>query len=220
MRNITPAVKALLIVNIILFVLTSIAPNLLHLDLNKILALHYFGHPDFHVFQLITHFFMHGSLGHIAFNMLSLYSIGILMERTWGSDRFIIFYFLCGIGGGLLHLVAQSYNVYASIGHLIPNPLELSEYAALHSISLGASGAVFGLFTAVALLFPNTEFFLFLIPAPIKAKYLWIALVCIDLFLGFSNFNWDNIGHFAHIGGVITGFIVTKIYNRNNSRFY
>jgi rhomboid-like protein len=190
-------------------------------DLTEKLALFYISHPNFQPYQFFTHFFMHASVTHIAFNMISLFSIGSLLERFWGPKRVLNFYLMCGLGAGLFYMLIQAGIVYSELGHFIPSEEEYSIVGhIIYSPAVGASGAVFGIFAAVALLFPNSEFFVFFIPFPIKAKYLLIATVIISIVLGVASFQGDNVAHFAHLGGIITGYILTKYFNKDKRRFY
>lgn len=217
MQNITPVVKYLIIINLVLFGVQQIAP----FDVISNLGLFYFGFSEFRLYQILTNFFVHANLAHIAFNMISLYSIGMLLERVWGSKRFLNFYLMCGVGASLFHLAILAIQVYLKIGQFSVPIDQLDQVlSSISGVAVGASGAIFGIFTAIAMLFPNTEFFLMFIPVPIKAKYLWIGLVLIDVVLGITNFSGDNIGHFAHLGGVITGIILVKYYNKNRTTFY
>ena len=228
MNNITPTVKNLIIINVIMFManflLPSILPNL-DFNLNDKLGLYYFAHPNFQPYQIFTHFFMHGGWVHLAFNMISLFSIGSLLERYWGSKRVLNFYLICGLCSGLIHMLTQMIFVWNELGHVIPSELEMSLVQNIIGTQntgklVGASGAVFGIFSAVALLFPNSEFFIFFIPFPIKAKYLLIGTVIISVLLGIANFSSDPIAHFGHLGGIITGYILTKYFNKDKRRFY
>jgi rhomboid-like protein len=195
--------------------MTSIAS----LDINRLFGLYYFGVADFKWYQLLTNFFLHANLPHIMFNMVSLWSIGPLFERLWGSHRFLMFYLLCGLGAGILTEVMQAYVAYRELGHFL---LVMGDQipTSLNTLSVGASGAIYGLFIAVAVIFPNLEFYMFFIPIPIKAKFLAPALIGLDLFLGLKQYNWDPIGHFAHIGGALTGFLVIKYWNKYSKKFY
>lgn len=221
MRNLTPVVKYLLITNVVIFIIQKFLILTQGINLNGLFGLYYFGSPYFKPFQLFTNFFMHDGLAHIAFNMISLYSIGVLLEQYWGSKRLFNFYLICGIGAGLIHLAVQGLMVYKHYGYFY---LTEAEYVLIRGIighgAVGASGAIFGLFTAVALLFPNSEFYVFFIPFPIKAKYLLIAAVIISVYLGMMNYSGDHIGHFAHLGGIVTGFILVKLYNKDKRKFY
>jgi rhomboid-like protein len=137
---------------------------------------------------------------HIFFNMFALYMFGKILENVWGPKRFLNFYLLCGIGAALMHLLVE----YVQGGY---------------SAALGASGAVMGVAVGFAYLFPNTELFLMFIPIPIKAKWAIMAYVVYDLVFGIAG--GDNIAHFAHIGGALTGFILVLIWNKSDKkRFY
>lgn len=217
MLNLTPVVKYLILVNLVLFGLQGLAP----IDLISNLGLFYFGLSEFRLYQIFTNFFVHANIPHLAFNMISLYSIGMMLERVWGSKRFLNFYLICGVGASLFHLFVLGVQVYFTIGQLmVPIDQLESVLSTIAGVAVGASGAIFGLFTAIAMLFPNTEFYLMFIPVPIKAKHLWMGLVLIDLVLGITNFSGDNIGHFAHLGGVLTGIVLVKFYNKNRTSFY
>lgn len=224
MNNLSPTVKNLIIINVLMFALGYALPILLpHADIHIVekFGLYYISHPYFQPYQFFTHFFIHADVLHIAFNMISLYSIGSLLERVWGSKRLLNYYLICGLGAGIFYTIIQALMVYNALGHLFPSEIELENVWHIMGMSaVGASGAVFGLFTAVALLFPNSEFFIFFIPFPIKAKYLLIAAVIISLGLGMASLKGDQVAHFAHLGGIITGYVMTKFFNKNKYRFY
>lgn len=170
------------------------------------LALWPIGNNNFHFWQIITHMFAHADSGqylffHILFNMFTLWMFGRILENIWGTKRFLIFYMLSGLGAAVLHLAVQ-YFVYGSGGG---------------EAAVGASGAVFGVLVAFAMLFPNTELYLMFIPVPIKAKWVVMGLIALDLFGGFSSSS-DGVAHFAHLGGAITGFVLLKIWNKTNRR--
>ncbi len=142
------------------------------------------------IWQFLTHMFLHGSIWHLFFNMFALFIFGLPLERHWGSNKFIRYYIVAGLGGGLLHYL---------INPMSPIP------------SLGASGAVYGLLLAYGMTFPNTILYLnFFIP--IKAKYAVIIFGGIELFLGISGAQ-SGIAHFAHLGGLLTGLIYLKSDN-------
>jgi membrane associated rhomboid family serine protease len=217
MPNFTPVVKYIILLNLVIFGLQQFAL----VDIISNLGLFYFGLSEFRLYQIFTNFFVHANIPHIAFNMISLYSIGMMLERVWGSKRFLNFYLICGIGASLFHLFVLGTQVYFKIGQfMIPLDQLDAVIDSIGGVAVGASGAIFGLFTAIAMLFPNTEFYLMFIPVPIKAKYLWIGLVLIDVVFGITNFSGDDIGHFAHLGGVLTGILLVKFYAKNRSSFY
>jgi membrane associated rhomboid family serine protease len=188
-----PVVKTLIIINVAVFIGQSL------MGLTSYLALYPLGTPYFSSYQMLTHMFTHGGLGHIFFNMFALWMFGRTLENVWGGKRFLAFYMMCGIGAAVLHLIVE----YVSGGG---------------SPAVGASGAVMGIFVAFALLFPNTELYLMFIPIPIKAKWAMLGLIVFDLFGGLQG--TDNIAHFAHLGGALTGAIMVLLWNKDRSRFY
>ncbi len=149
----------------------------------------------FKPYQIITHMFTHGGFGHILFNMFALWSFGSWLERVWGPKKFLFFYIVCGLAAAVAQLFLSN------------------------SPAVGASGAIMGLFAAFAYLFPNTELFMFPIPFPVKAKYAIAVMACIDLFGGVYPAG-SNIAHFAHLGGLVMGFILVIYWNKTNKRTF
>lgn len=211
MRPLTPIVKYIIIFNCLLFGINEFGLY----DLNIKFGQYYFGSPHFLPIQIFSSSFLHVDFQHLLFNMFSLYSIGTILENTWGEKRFFNFYLFCAFGSSLFHLLILGIIAHNTLGHFILTPEDIAnglEY--FGGLTIGASGAVIGVFTAIAILYPNIEFTLFLIPFPIKAKYLFIFFVILDIFLGLMNYSWDNTAHFGHLGGAITGYILTKM-NKN-----
>jgi rhomboid-like protein len=165
--------------------------------------------------------------------MFALYSFGPVLEYSFGSKRFLNFYLITGLGALALQMVVQAIEVYGITGSIInPNIVDI-DYAAntvrlnLQGISeqegkklmeiytspmLGASGAIFGILIGFGMLFPNAELMLFLIPVPIKAKYLIPVYILLELFFGIKQFAWDSVAHFAHLGGALFGFLLIKYW--------
>lgn len=179
----------------------------------------------FQPYQVATHMFTHSlpnsdiSIFHILFNMLGLFMFGRILEAVWGGKRFLFFYIACGLGAAALHLGIQ-YLRSEELLHAI-NTGNLAAYERnIGAIgpALGASGAIMGVLAAFAYLFPNTELLIVPIPFPVKAKWAVLAFALIDLFSGVGNFRGDNIAHFAHLGGAITGFLIVLIWNKTNRR--
>jgi len=199
MNRLTDVVRHLLIINVIVFLGT------MALDIRAILAAFYPASPFFRPYQIITHMFMHADFRHLLFNMLMLFFLGPLVEARWGAKRFLSFYLIAGLGAlGLDYFVTYlelNYFGSANIMQIYGTPM------------LGASGAVFGVVTAMALLYPNVELYLFFIPFPIKAKYLISFYVVAELFLAFSGIQ-TGIAHWAHLGGALFGAILTLYWNR------
>lgn len=192
----TKAVLNLMIINGILFLATMVIGSKYGISLERQLALYFPLFPEFKWYQLITHMFMHGSIMHILLNMYGLWLFGSKLESLWGTQRFLAFYFICGIGAFLMHWM---------VGYL--------GYTELSPI-IGASGAVSGLLVAYGYLFRNSQFMIIPIPVPIKAKYLVLILAAFDLVFGIIGN--DGIAHFAHLGGMVAGFILIIYWNKTN----
>ena len=226
LKNISPVVKNLLLINILFYIAQWTIPSF-----TQNLELYPISSEDFKPWQLATHFFMHSpySIGHIFFNMFALVIFGSQLERVWGAQRFLGYYISCALGAAVLHLGVNYYRIHIIEINLSLEDLELfrnSAYDAFqkgmnfkdpvlaqlnllhHTPMLGASGAVFGLLAAFGYLFPNTELMLLFPPIPIKAKYFVIGYAALELYLGVSNNPSDNVAHFAHLGGALVGIII------------
>lgn len=209
-NNFPPIVKNLIIINVLVWIAQLIfdkqGGELTEALTNKI-ALYPIGTDQFKPYQIATHMFAHAAydpgghviIFHILFNMLVLWMFGRILENVWGPKRFLLFYFVCGIGAAAAHLAVQ----YFTGGY---------------SAAVGASGALMGIMVAFAYLFPNTDLYLMFIPIAIKAKWAVTAYVVYDLIFGI--YGTDNIAHFAHLGGAITGFILVLIWNKTNRKTF
>jgi membrane associated rhomboid family serine protease len=206
MLELTPVVRNLLILNVIIFAAQSLVPTLLPQG-----ALYAFGSPYFEPYQLISYMFLHAGGRHLFSNMLSLFFFGPALERdVLGSQRFILFYLLTGIGAAILYLCVNAYE-FSLIDD--PNLLNLM----LSIPTLGASGAVFGVMVGYGLAFSEREMRLFLIPFPVKVKYAILFFGLMEFYAGVYRAD-TGIAHFAHLGGMVIGFVLFKIWRI--SRFY
>ena len=224
-------VKNLLIING-LFFFATISLQKLGIDLVKIFGLHQFQSEDFRPYQLVTHFFMHGSLTHLFFNMFALWMFGKILENVWGAKRFLIYYIVTALGAAIIHLMVTQFQII-EISSQFPQLLDLAiegKYNPNISSSkrltqlvltptVGASGAVFGLLLAFGMLFPNTLLYVYF-AIPIKAKYFVMVYGALELYSGLSNNPADNVAHFAHLGGMLFGYILIKYWKKNSSSFY
>jgi membrane associated rhomboid family serine protease len=236
-NNAAPIVKNLVIINVLVFVaqlalesqfqltekimLYPAMPQQLHDILVSSGTLK--ANQGFEPYQIATHMFAHAPnmFFHILFNMFGLWMFGRILENVWGGKRFLLFYLACGVGAALCHLTIQYFRSEQLLEALLRNSPDYQRYVGAISPALGASGAIMGIFAAFAYLFPNTEMFIMFIPFPVKAKWAVLGLAALDLFGGIFNFSRDNVAHFAHLGGAITGFIIVLIWNRRNRRrFY
>ena len=152
----------------------------------------------FGFWQLVTYGFMHGGIGHLFFNMFALYMFGLPIEQAWGTKRFVIFYFVCMIGAGLIQLLTM-----AITGSIIP--------------TVGASGAIFGLLLAFGMMYPNQRIMLLIPPVPIKAKYFVVGYGLLTLFFGVTG-TAAGVAHFAHLGGMLFGLILILYWGREDYR--
>lgn len=245
--NFPPITKNLIIINVIVYIaqltldryfditghisLYPIMPSGLH---SFLLQTHYIASDEtFYPYQIATHLFAHSpeTVFHIIFNMFALWMFGRILENVWGGKRFLLFYLISGVGAALCHLLIQ-YIRCEQLWETIVSNDQIREAVIQHDPAvfhylgaiggaLGASGAIMGIFAAFGYLFPNTPLYFMFIPIPIKAKWAVLAYVAYDLFGGVAGSSGDNVAHFAHLGGALTGFILILIWNRSNrKRFY
>jgi membrane associated rhomboid family serine protease len=233
-----PVVKNLIIINAIMFLALLGFQTAFGTDLNRVLGLYYFKSPFFEPYQIVTHMFMHGGLWHIFFNMFALWMFGKVLEQVWGGKRFLIYYFVTGFGAVFLHMfvthlalnsvmeeAAQLYNITEFSRETVQRlaqsnePLAREVALGLAVPTVGASGAVFGVLLAFGMLFPNTRLMLLFPPIPIKAKYFVIGYGALELWLGLTQ-PGSNIAHFAHLGGMLFGFILIRYWKKNRGTFY
>ncbi|MEZ5197376.1 MAG: rhomboid family intramembrane serine protease [Bacteroidales bacterium] len=227
-----PVVKNLLIINGLFFLATIALSS--RIDLTDFLGLHYPVSKLFMPHQLVTYMFMHGSIGHIFFNMFALWMFGNALENVWGPKRFLIYYMVTGIGAGLLHLLVmyiQIVNIEAKIspemiaqiretgysiiqeGQNYADPLFGKLNMLYNTATVGASGAVFGILLGFGMLFPNSLIYVYF-AIPVKAKYFVMIYGAIELYFGFANNPNDNVAHFAHLGGMIFGYLLILYWKK------
>ncbi len=237
--SIPPVVKNLIIINVIMLVATYVL-SMRGIDLARILGLHYISSPKFEPYQLVTHIFMHGGFTHLLFNMFALWMFGRVLEGVWGPKRFFIYYFVTGLGAAVLHTFVNYIEYQSVIAKMSPEQIDLvmqqgveiynqgKNYTdplmgklniLLNTPTVGASGAVFGVLLGFGMLFPNTQLMLLFPPIPIKAKYFVIGYGVIELYLGLTR-PGSNIAHFAHLGGMLFGYILIKYWNKSSRNFY
>ena len=243
MRNLSPAVLVLLVLNLAVFAAGYLLPH----GQEKIIALGALWYPTnghFGLWQVVTYLFLHGSFSHIFFNMFALVSFGTILEREWGATRFLVFYFLCGIGAGLVQLGVNWHEFAGLHARLVATgmtpdaiatmlatgsgdvPPDAATKAMIFDIyriyiapMLGASGAIYGLLVAFGFLHPNAKLALMFVPVPVAAKIFIPILIALDLLSGVTGFSLFGAGvaHFAHVGGAAIGFCLMLLW-RNRSR--
>lgn len=218
MRNIPQVTRYLLIINIVMFIITLLVKPM-GIDLTSVLGLHFFKASDFHVYQLITYMFMHGGWMHIIMNMFMLWMFGMVIENVWGPRKFLFYYIVCGIGAGLCQELAQ-YGSYVIQG------LDAYQFVSMEGTSVsmdsylnmmttvGASGAIYAVLLAFGMLFPEERMFIIPIPIPIKAKWLVLGSVALELFYALGQ-PGDGVAHVAHLGGMLFGFVLIKYWQKH-----
>lgn len=248
LNNIPQVTRNLLILNVLMFLVTLYFQSQ-NIDLYSILGMHYLNSPLFEPYQLISHIFMHADIMHLFFNMFGLVMFGGFLERLWGPRRFFFFYMASAVGAlllynsiGVIELMELKRQLAAagSLGELdkfirefptlrmaaeqlSSTPLSNLETRYLlesYSTMFGASGAVFGVMSGFAILFPNTEMYIYFIPIPIKAKYLIGGYFVYELYRSIYQEAGDNVAHLAHVGGAVIGAIIVLYWRRKSKNFY
>ena len=240
-NTIPPITRNIIIINIVVFILTYV----LQTDLMyRYLAAFYPFSPFFHSWQIITHMFMHGSFLHILFNLMTLYSFGPVLEQVLGDKKYVILYFVSGLGAFFLFNLWNFVEVEQIKSSLQNLGFDLAGYMNGENVSfkgnseavleqqglvsklqsiisvpmVGASGAIFGVIAAFATLYPDAKIMLMFIPVPVKVKYLMPVVIIVSIYLGVTG-NAGGIAHLAHVGGALVGFILAKIWKKHLYRF-
>jgi len=221
-RPSTPATTNLIIINALMLAADFVLGRK-GIDLNDWLGLHYYDASDYHIWQAVTYMFMHANFQHLFFNMFSLYMFGRLLEMVWGAQRFIIYYLVCGVGAAIVQQIAWRFGIVADWLHQIQLEdagftygqllLEGGQYLN-RLVTVGASGSVFGILLAFGMMFPNSTIYLLIPPMPLKAKWLVIGYGLFELFGGVVG-SGDGIAHFAHLGGMLFGFLLIMLWRHD-----
>ncbi len=232
MMQLPKTTKCLLIINIVVYLLLAVldmltAKSAMPIDLNDIFGLHFFLAPDFHIYQLVTYMFMHGSFMHLFFNMFALWMFGCVVENVWGSRKFLFYYMICGIGAGLFQETAQFFEFIMVCkdqlpGFVMSDLLQVAHNSAavLNSwTTVGASGSIYAILLAFGMIFPEQRIFIFPIPVPIKAKWFVILYAAIELASALSSSS-DGVAHIAHLGGMFFGFFLIRYWAKHPGAGY
>lgn len=260
-QNTTPIVINLIIINVIVY----FTGEMLHTT-NSFLSLHYVGSSAFNPIQFFTYMFVHGSTGHIFSNMLGLFFFGPVLERYWGSKKFLIYYIVCGVGAGMLYSgyiyyelyeLKQAVNAYIAepnaqafasflqkhareeyllngefirqfelnptSSHMINESIEFVKRTYIQGTNtsmVGASGALYAVLFAVGFLFPAMEVFLLFPPIPLKMVYLVIFYGVMAVYGMVQQQPGDNVAHFAHLSGMLVGFVLLRIWKERRPNYY
>lgn len=239
--SIPPVTKNLIIINLLIWLAEVLFPRFGRFVVEH-LGLHYITASGFNPVQLITYLFIHSDTTalHVLFNMFTLFMFGVVLERVWGSKRFFTFYFVCGIGAALIQelvwsltwmneyidaLARQNGMTKDTFRAIVEKQLAAGDpefIAAIsmmknHLVTIGASGAVFGVLMGFAMMFPNRPMYIMFIPVPIKAKYLMIFYGVLEFFLGVASS--DTVAHFAHLGGMLFGLILLLYWKKKGTLY-
>ncbi|MCR5271044.1 MAG: rhomboid family intramembrane serine protease [Prevotella sp.] len=221
--NIPTVTKNLLIINVLAFLATMVLQTV-GIDLNRIGGLYFFLASDFHLFQFVTYQFLHGGFTHLFFNMFALWMFGCVIEREWGAKKFLIYYIACGIFAGVCQELVQFVSYYFSVASQVPGASVVDVYRSLadnavylnHSLTIGASGAVYAILLAFGMTFPNERIFIFPIPIPIKAKWFVAIYAVFELFSATFSYG-DGVAHMAHIGGMLSGYLLIRYWRKHSN---
>ena len=221
MSYIPPVTKNLLIINVLFFLGRYVAARY-GIDLDDVLGLHFVLASRFHLYLMFTYMFMHASWSHIFFNMFAVWMFGCTIENHMGSRKYLLFYLTCGLGAALTQEVTQfvqyvstGLNAYDQVA-LAGSTVNMGEYLNLWT-TVGASGAVYGILLAFGMTFPDHRIFIFPLPVPIKAKYFVAGYAVIELLMGLGA-SHDGVAHFAHLGGMLFGFLLLLYWRNGGGR--
>ena len=215
-RNLPTAVKNIIMINILVMVMTSLNENFM---VEKF-ALFYPTSPFFHWWQPVTHMFMHGGFWQIFFNMYTLFIFGSILERVWGTKKFLIFYFITGLGAAAVHTGVEWLQMQFWMGQAAEgNMVALKSIHALKMTpTVGASGAIYGVLMGYAMLYPDSIMTLVFPPVSLKAKWFVLIFAGIELLTGVTG-TGGGIAHFAHLGGLIFGFLLIMYWKKRGTLY-
>lgn len=232
----------IIIINVLCLIATTVLRSRSGIELNDTLGLHFVLSEKFRVYQFFTYMFMHAGVEHILFNMFAVYMFGRLFEMFWGGKKFLFYYLVAGLGAAIVQQTVWYIDYCSIASHIADMPAVMShistegakalaeslnysdEYMGRLNIlmnipTVGASGAVFGILLAFGYMFPKEKLYMFFLPIPIPARVFVIVYGLIELFAGVANFSWDNVAHFAHLGGLLFGLILLLIWKKRGKLF-
>ena len=217
MRNLPTVTRYLLIANFCVFFLAAILQRY-GIDLNTVCGLHYISAQSFHWWQPFTYMFLHANFSHIFFNMFAVWMFAPMIEQEWGSKRFSLYYLVCGLGAALIQELVWMMMLNNMAGSY--DAASIVYYSSMLN-TIGASGAVFGILFAFGWLYPDVPMYILFIPIPIRARIFVIIYALIELFAGLGSvagLTADNVAHFAHLGGMLFGWLLILYWKKTNWR--
>ena len=214
--NMPTAIRHIIIINILVMIMTKLNADFMY---GKF-ALFYPTSPFFHWWQPVTHMFMHGGFWHLLFNMYTLYLFGSVLERVWGTKKFLVFYFVTGIGAAAIHTGVEWLQMQSWLGQAAQG--SIAAQTAIHALKItptvGASGAIYGVLMGYAMLYPDSLLTLFFPPVTLKAKWFVLIFAAIELLTGVTG-TGGGIAHFAHLGGLVFGFLLIWYWKKRHTLY-
>lgn len=216
MANVPTAIKNIIIINVLVMIMTMLNEDFMY----ETFSLFYPTSPFFHWWQPVTHMFMHGGFWHLFFNMYTLYIFGSVLERVWGTRKFLVFYFVTGLGAALIHTGVEWIQMQSWLGQAAEG--SAAALSSIHALKMtptvGASGAIYGVLMGYAMLYPDSILTLIFPPVSMKAKWFVLIFAAIELLTGVTG-TGGGIAHFAHLGGLIFGYLLILYWKRNHTLY-
>lgn len=216
LSNVPVATKNIIIINVLVMIMTSLSGDTMY----ERFALFYPTSPFFRIWQPVTHMFMHGGFWHLFFNMYTLYFFGRVLEERWGAKKFLIFYFVTGLGAALVHTGVEWIQMQHWMGQVAEG--SMAAQAKIHALKMtptvGASGAIYGVLMGFAMLYPDAVLSLIFPPVSMKAKWFVLIFGGIELLTGITGVG-GGIAHFAHLGGLIFGYLLIMYWKKKRTLY-
>ena len=216
LSSVPPVTKNIIIINILVMIMTWLSPEFMYENF----SLFYPTSAFFKPWQIITHMFMHGGFWHIFFNMYTLFIFGCVLERMWGPRKFLLFYFVTGIGAALMHTGVQAIEMQVYMSQAAEG--SAGDIQAIHALKMtptvGASGAIYGVLIGYAMLFPDSVLTLIFPPVALKAKWFVVIFAVIELFTGIFGMG-GSVAHFAHLGGMLFGWLLIMYWKKKHTLY-
>ena len=216
LSSIPTATKNIIIINVLVMIMTSLSGDFMYENF----ALFYPTSPFFRWWQPVTHMFMHGGFWHLFFNMYTLYFFGRVLEERWGAKKFLVFYFVTGLGAALIHTGVEWLQMQGWMAQVAEG--SLGAQAKIHALKMtptvGASGAIYGVLMGFAMLYPDAILSLVFPPVSMKAKWFVLIFGGIELLTGITG-TGGGIAHFAHLGGLIFGYLLIMYWKKKRTLY-
>ena len=216
LSSVPPVTKNIIIINVLIWIMAELKPDFMY----ETFSLFYPTSPFFKPWQIITHMFMHGGFWHIFFNMYTLFIFGCVLERMWGPRKFLLFYFVTGLGAALMHTRVQAIAMPVYMSQAAEGSVQAVQ--AIHALKMtptvGASGAIYGVLIGYAMLFPDSVLTLIFPPVSLKAKWFVIIFAVIELFTGVFGMG-GGVAHFAHLGGMLFGWMLIMYWKKRHTLY-